>query len=222
MIRWQSKLLRLVCLASLTLVAAAPYADALIGQHVVRAGETQYCIGRGYGVLPSAIARANGLSGFARLFVGQVLSIPAVPWTNVPLGPVCAPQFQSPFTGAPNSIAPPTLTAALSYTVRRGDTLWRISRTFGVTVNAIKAANHLRSDLIYGGQVLVIPGRAGLVFPPMSVPIQVCDLSYPTVCIPPYPPDLDCGSIPYTGFLVLPPDPHGFDGDFDGIGCETY
>jgi micrococcal nuclease len=47
-----------------------------------------------------------------------------------------------------------------------------------------------------------------------------CDSSYPDVCIPPYPPDLDCGDIPYKNFRVLPPDPHRFDGDKDGIGCE--
>lgn len=47
-----------------------------------------------------------------------------------------------------------------------------------------------------------------------------CDPSYPDVCIPPPPPDLDCGDIPYRRFRVLPPDPHRFDGDRDGIGCE--
>ena len=48
-----------------------------------------------------------------------------------------------------------------------------------------------------------------------------CDPSYPDVCIPPPPPDLDCVDIPYRNFRVLPPDPHNFDGDHDGIGCET-
>lgn len=49
-----------------------------------------------------------------------------------------------------------------------------------------------------------------------------CDPSYPTVCIPPAPPDLDCGEIEFRRFKVLPPDPHGFDGrDNDGIGCES-
>jgi len=48
-----------------------------------------------------------------------------------------------------------------------------------------------------------------------------CDPSYPTVCIPSPPPDLDCGDIPYRNFPVLPPDPHRFDGDHNGIGCET-
>jgi len=52
-------------------------------------------------------------------------------------------------------------------------------------------------------------------------PSANCHPSYPTVCIPPPPPDLDCGDIPYRRFRVLPPDPHGFDRDNDGIGCES-
>jgi micrococcal nuclease len=48
-----------------------------------------------------------------------------------------------------------------------------------------------------------------------------CDPSYPSVCMPPYPPDLDCGDITFRRFAVVPPDPHGFDADGDGIGCES-
>jgi micrococcal nuclease len=48
-----------------------------------------------------------------------------------------------------------------------------------------------------------------------------CDPSYPGVCIPPYPPDLDCGEISERRFTVIGSDPHGFDGDNDGIGCES-
>jgi endonuclease YncB( thermonuclease family) len=56
---------------------------------------------------------------------------------------------------------------------------------------------------------------------PTKAPLSgQCDPSYPDVCIPPPPPDLDCGDIPYKRFRVLPPDPHRFDGDHDGIGCE--
>ena len=47
-----------------------------------------------------------------------------------------------------------------------------------------------------------------------------CDTSYPDVCIPPYPPDLDCSEISERNFKVIQPDPHGFDGDNDGIGCK--
>ena len=48
-----------------------------------------------------------------------------------------------------------------------------------------------------------------------------CDPSYPDFCIPPPPPDLDCKDIPQKRFTVLQPDPHRFDGDNDGIGCES-
>ena len=48
-----------------------------------------------------------------------------------------------------------------------------------------------------------------------------CDPSYPGVCIAPYPPDLDCAVVAYTNFKVTGSDPHGFDGDRDGVGCET-
>ena len=48
-----------------------------------------------------------------------------------------------------------------------------------------------------------------------------CDPSYPGVCIPPSPPDLDCGDITYRRFQVVGADPHRFDGEGDGIGCES-
>lgn len=51
-------------------------------------------------------------------------------------------------------------------------------------------------------------------------PAASCDPAYPTVCIAPPPPDLDCADIPFRRFTVLPPDPHHFDGDHNGLGCE--
>jgi micrococcal nuclease len=48
-----------------------------------------------------------------------------------------------------------------------------------------------------------------------------CDPAYPGVCIPSPPRDLDCADISFRHFQVLPPDPHNFDGDHNGIGCET-
>jgi micrococcal nuclease len=49
-----------------------------------------------------------------------------------------------------------------------------------------------------------------------------CDPAYPDFCIAPPPPDLNCKDLaPHKKFRVLPPDPHGFDKDGDGIGCES-
>ena len=55
---------------------------------------------------------------------------------------------------------------------------------------------------------------------PPPPPSGDCDAAYPDVCIPPPPPDLDCIDVPHRNFRVLPPDPHRFDSDRDGVGCE--
>ncbi len=57
--------------------------------------------------------------------------------------------------------------------------------------------------------------------PTAAPPQGNCHPSYPDVCIPPPPPDLDCRDISHRNFRVIGSDPHRFDGDKDGIGCET-
>jgi hypothetical protein len=47
-----------------------------------------------------------------------------------------------------------------------------------------------------------------------------CSPSYPDVCIQNPPPQLACWQVPYTNFRVLSPDPHRFDENRDGRGCE--
>jgi hypothetical protein len=67
--------------------------------------------------------------------------------------------------------------------------------------------------------------KGGAPPPPPPPSGGKCAASYPTVCIPPPPPDLDCSDIPYRNFRVrwdVPnPDPHHFDGNRNGIGCES-
>ena len=47
------------------------------------------------------------------------------------------------------------------YVVRSGDTVYKIARRFGTTMQAIILANDLRNpDLIYPGQILFIPGAS--------------------------------------------------------------
>jgi hypothetical protein len=57
--------------------------------------------------------------------------------------------------------------------------------------------------------------------PNTPVPAQNCDrVSYPDICVPPAPPYLSCSDIPDRNFRVRAPDPHRFDADNNGIGCE--
>ncbi len=105
--------------------------------------------------------------------------------------------------------------------------------------DAEQEARAARRGLWADGDRVVPPWdwRAGLRAPDnreMPLPLQQgilsqgaepgargCDPAYPEVCIPSPPPDLDCGDVPFMEFLVLPPDPHRFDGDRDSIGCES-
>lgn len=45
------------------------------------------------------------------------------------------------------------------YTVKSGDSLWSISKKFGITVDELKNANNLSSNLLSVGQNLIIPGK---------------------------------------------------------------
>jgi LysM repeat protein len=150
------------------------WATSVLGQHVVRAGETLFCIGRAYGVQPARIAEANGLPLNVWLLPGQSLAIPDAPWGSVPPGPVCAAQFTSPYAGGSATV--PTATPAPSssrlgqHIVQRGETLFCIGRAYGVWPTAIAQANRLVFPFrITPGQVLDIPSVQWVVIPPGPV-----------------------------------------------------
>jgi LysM repeat protein len=57
----------------------------------------------------------------------------------------------------PPPTASPLPSARTTYTVKPGDTLYGIARTFGTTVAAIKDLNGLTSNNIRSGLILRIP-----------------------------------------------------------------
>ena len=68
--------------------------------------------------------------------------------------------------------------------------------------------------------ILAIMLLANLQFIFLSSIQTNCDSS-PNTCISSPPPNLNCKDVSDNDFEVLPPDPHGFDRDEDGIGCES-
>ncbi len=64
----------------------------------------------------------------------------------------------SPVSGEKTSEHLPRVEKGTTYTVVKGDSLWKISQRFGVTIIKIKEANSLINDQIEVGQRLLIPG----------------------------------------------------------------
>lgn len=102
--------------------------------YTVQPGDTLYRIAARFGTTVAAISSANNIANPNLIYPGQVLTIPATSGGSTP--------------GAPQ----------VTYTVAPGDTLYRIAVKFGTSVSAIAVANNITNpNLIYPGQVLVIP-----------------------------------------------------------------
>jgi LysM repeat protein len=110
--------------------------------YVVRPGDTLSRIAARFNTTTATLAQLNGIANPNVIRYGQRLIIP----TGAP--PVVQPTSPAPTpTGQPRT-----------YTVRFGDTLFRIALRLGVPVNAIVQANNIANiNRIYVGQVLVIP-----------------------------------------------------------------
>jgi len=70
--------------------------------------------------------------------------------------------------------------------------------------------------------VVIIACSSSSQIEPINKP--KCDhISYPGVgiCIPQAPPVITCKDIILRNFTVFLPDPHGFDPDANGVGCEN-
>ena len=118
----------------------------------------------------------------------------------------------------PDTARAERLEAAQARAIDAGRGLWSACPEFVVSLTPISTAAPIPTD------VPVV--EAPVDVPPVDIaPIGIasggCDPSYPELCIPIGSPDLDCPDIGARRFTVFPPDSHGFDGDYDGIGCES-
>ncbi|MGC1378092.1 MAG: LysM peptidoglycan-binding domain-containing protein, partial [Anaerolineales bacterium] len=135
--------------------------------HIVRPGETLFCIARAYSVWPWAIAEVNHIWWPYTIYPNQRLRIPDVLWSPIPPGPACPAQFPThephphPIVTAipPVTVATaPPLVCRSIYIVQSGDTLYGIALRYGVNYVDIARINQLpNARLIYAGQRLCIP-----------------------------------------------------------------
>ncbi len=77
-----------------------------------------------------------------------------------PVNPINPPAIPAPPT-VPNYTPPPATTTSggTTHNIQKGDSLWGLSRRYGVSIDAIRQANNLSGDTIITGQPLIIPGR---------------------------------------------------------------
>ena len=149
--------------------------------YTVASGDNLYSIADKYGVTVTEIKTANNLTTNT-LSIGQTLIIPqsssSPPSTTTKYIVVrgdslysIATKFGTTPEGLKNLnnlsssllsigqelLVPATGSTGQTYVVRSGDSLWTIANKFGVTVNAIRIANGLTSDMLSIGQTIQIP-----------------------------------------------------------------
>jgi membrane-bound lytic murein transglycosylase D len=149
-------------------VVQTAYADAptvrppSYRRHVARKGETLASIARRFHATLADLTAANpSLPGKSRLRKGQVIVIPQPEAVTVASSGSVARKGKKGAKAAKSSHKLEAALAARSYRVRGGDTLSRIARRNGTTVERLTAANSLSSNgEIKPGDRLRIPIRS--------------------------------------------------------------
>ena len=101
--------------------------------YVVKKGDSLWLIAKNYNTSVDEIKRLNNLSSNT-LSIGQRLKIPNAITSN-----------------------------EITYTVKKGDSLWLIANRYDTTVNAIKDKNGLTSNNLSIGQILKIPSTTNYI-----------------------------------------------------------
>ncbi len=57
----------------------------------------------------------------------------------------------------------PNLSSYEQYVVKQNDSLYMIAKKYGITVEDLKTANHLVSNMIYPNQILFVPKKSSYV-----------------------------------------------------------
>ena len=108
-------------------------------RYTVKRGDTLWDIAKRYGTTVSELVRINNIPNPSLIFPGQILIIPVQ---------------------SGGGTATPPDGGTISYTIRRGDTLWDIAKKYGTTVSELVRINGIQNpNLIYPGEVIDIPSN---------------------------------------------------------------
>ncbi|MDR2521836.1 MAG: LysM peptidoglycan-binding domain-containing M23 family metallopeptidase [Spirochaetaceae bacterium] len=151
-----SRILRhtFVVLCAALLLAAVPAAAGEF-EHIVQNGDTVYSLARRYGVKAEEILFLNGIEDARKIKVGQKLRVPS------------ASIMAEPISGG----APP---AFVMHTAVNGDTLYGLARNYGISYQALLAANNFPPNkLLKIGERVKVPLPAPAAAPPAGAEKQL-------------------------------------------------
>ena len=110
--------------------------------YTVKKGDTLYSIAKRYGISVDTIVKDNALKN-NNLSIGQILRIRTVAATDVVVEECYGEEY-----------TPPTMD--ITYTVKKGDSLYSIAKAYNTSVDSIKKKNNLTSNNLAIGQQLKI------------------------------------------------------------------
>ena len=114
--------------------------------YTVKRGDNLYSIARNNNISVDTIIKDNNLSN-TNLSIGQILQI-RIPSSSTEVVDECFGE---------DYIPPTDPTTTINYTVKRGDSLYKIASLYNTSVSAIISLNNLSNTNLSIGQVLKIP-----------------------------------------------------------------
>lgn len=153
-------------------------------KHTVQSKETLYSLSRQYGVKVQDIISLNpGVTMESGIKIGQVVLIPAqgsvasTPVVNTPPASTPAPVAAQVKTTLPNNLPQAIVSYDLKYkyhTVQKQETLYSISRRYGVTIQQLTDWNKLGNTAIKEKQMLIVgEANAEAMYPPKTEPVKL-------------------------------------------------
>lgn len=130
----KTKRLRLIILLISILITnqalgATPLASAAENYYIVKTGDNLWSIAQRYSMTVNSLKELNGLRGNV-IFPDQRIKV-----------------------------LPVTATDNTTYVVKPGDSLWKISKRFNISLSLIRSLNNINGNLIHPNQRLLLPTR---------------------------------------------------------------
>jgi LysM repeat protein len=128
-------------------------------RHTVKRGDTLWSISRDYDCSISELCAANNISRRDILRVGQTLTIPKIKKEETTVTEETTEEtVEEVKETTETAIKPPDVETEF-YTVQAGDSYWKISRAYGISVSELMALNDTTDEFLREGQKILVPKK---------------------------------------------------------------